>query len=293
MQTWAERRSTKELMTRTFRNLAVLALLSAILATSASAQNRTYFGGLRNAIAYAYGTPGIAPATPLYVDNPTPTAASGAVTIIVSFGQAVAGDGTAFTPFATNAPVTIGGPTNQETLTPSAVSCNTPTVYDSCTFTVTVTKAHGRGEPISSGTMGLQEAINLQNSAGGGTVLTDAGWYSAGGTKTMVLAVVSTTPKVWIWDTSGVAPVWYGKSGVTSAAYSAVNNDQSFQLTLSAGTATKTLSQTYIVAPNCVGSYISGTATGILKIAPTTTTVVATDSVSEANVVQVTCALQK
>jgi hypothetical protein len=68
-----------------------------------------------------------------------------------------------------------------------------------------------------------------------------------------------------------------------------------FQLTLVSSTKTKTLSQTYAVAPSCVGSVVSGTFTGpALTIAPTTTTVVVTDATaSETPVIQVNCVLQK
>ena len=276
---------------KTITSAAALALLSAFIALPAKAQNRTYFSGTRNALPYAYGNP--SGPTPLYIDNPTPVLAGTSVSFTVAFGQVVAGDGTSFNPLSTTAKINIGGPTNVETLTPTAVSCTTPTVYDSCTFTITTSNTHGKGEPITSATYGLAECIAIQNTAGGGICAVDAGWISAGGTKSIITAITAATPKVWVYDTSGVGPVWYGKSGTTTAAYSAVNNDQSFQLTLSAGTATKTLSQTYAVAPNCVGSFVSGTATGILKVAPTTTTVVATDSVSETPVVQVNCVLQK
>ena len=266
-----------------------IALLGVLAVIPASAQNRTFFGGLRNAAAYAYGVNGVAPA--LTIDS-APNA-TGAQTVTVAFGATTAGDGTVFSPLATNAAILVGGPTNQETVTPSAVSCSTPNNYATCTFTATFSNTHGRGESVSSATFGLVEAINLQNSYGGGTVVVDSGWITLGGTKSTITGVTAATPKVWIWDTSGSGPTWYGKSGTTSAAYSNVNNDMSFQLTLSAGTATKTFSQTYATAPNCVGSYISGTATGILKIVPTTTNLAVNDSVSEANVVQVSCMIQK
>ena len=53
-------------------------------------------------------------------------------------------------PFNINAPILVGGPTNQETVTPSAVSCSTPAILDSCIVTATFTKLHGIGEPIRS-----------------------------------------------------------------------------------------------------------------------------------------------
>jgi hypothetical protein len=265
--------------------------------TAAAQDNPVKFAGEFRAVNYAYG---VAPNTSaLKLDMAAPSA-TGTATLTVAYGTVTLSDGTSLTPLATTAPITVGIGATQETITPTAVSCSTPAVYDTCTFTGSFTYQHGTGEPVTSGTYGLQEAINAAANWGpagatglGGTVLIDGAWYKLGGAKSNITARTSATPNVWIRDTSGLGPVWYGKSGVTTAAYSAVNNDMSFQLTEASGTATKTLSQTYAVAPNCVGSYISGTATGILKIAPTTTTVVVTDSVSEANVVQMSCALQK
>lgn len=269
---------------------AALALLSVFLALPAEAQNRTRFAGEYSAFDFAYGVQGVnTPPLRVNIGN----TATGAATITLAFGNITLGDGTIYMPLATNAPISVGVGSNAETVTPSAVSCSTPAAYNTCQVTATFSNTHGVGDLVTSGSYGLQEAVNAANTAGGGTVVTSSAWISLGATKTNITNVVSTTPKVWILDRSGVAPVFYGKSNSTSGAYSAVNNDMSFQLTLSGGTATKTLSQTYAVAPNCVGSYISGTATGILKIAPTTTTVVVTDSVSEANVVQVACQLQK
>jgi hypothetical protein len=273
----------------TIRNWT-LGLLIALAAIPAMAQNRTRFAGEYAALDYAYGVQTNF-ASPLRVD--IGTTATGSGTLTLAYGNIALGDGTVVMPLSTNAPITVGVGTNAETVTPSAVSCNTPNIYDTCTVTATFSNTHGVGDLIQSGTYGLQEAVNAASTAGGGTVVTTSAWISAGGSKTIITAVVSTTPKVWIMDRSGVAPVFYGKSGTTSAAYSAVNNDMTFQLTLASGTATKTLSQTYAIKPNCVGTYISGTTTGILTVAPTTTTVVVTDSVSEANVVQVHCDLQK
>ncbi len=275
------------------RTLVTLFAVAAF-GVAAFAQNRTSFGGEFRALDFAYGV-GVANVPPLIVDQPN-LSPTGTATISVAVGQVTLADGTVITPLAVGVPVTVGSGANQETVTPSAVSCATPQVYQSCTFTASFTYQHGTGDQVQSSTFGLDEAIEYANTYGnpaGGIVLTDSKWYQAGGTKTILTAVALATPNVWVYDTSGKGPVWYGKSGTTTAAYSAINNDQTFQLTLAAGTATKTLSQTYAVAPNCVGSYISGTATGILKIAPTTSTVVANDSVSEANVVQVACQLQK
>ena len=278
-----------------FRTLVSLIAVTGFVGAAFAQDNPAKFAGEIRAVNFAYG---VAPNVPaLTVDMSTPTTAGATSTITVAYGQITLTDGTTIKPLAVGVPITIGTGSNADTVTPTAVSCATPQVYQSCSFTATsITHSHGTGDRVASGTFGLDEAIEYASTFGnpaGGIVVTDGTWYRMGGTKTILTAVTLATPNVWVFDDSGLGPVWYGKSGVTSAAYSALNNDQSFQLTLSSGTATKTLSQTYAVAPSCVGVYVSGTITGILKIAPTTTTVVATDSVSEANVVQVSCQLQK
>ena len=68
------------------------------------------------------------------------------------------GDGTIITPLSTSAPIVVGTGANAETVTPSAVSCNNPTVYQSCSFTATFANAHGTGDKIVSATFGIAEA---------------------------------------------------------------------------------------------------------------------------------------
>lgn len=277
-----------------FRSLVSLVALAGLVGGTAFAQNRTSFAGEFRAVDFAYGV-GVSNVSPLRVDQ-AGISATGTATLSVAIGRVTLADGTVVTPLTVGVPVTVGSGANQETVTPTAVSCSTPQVYQSCNFTASFSNQHGTGDQVQSATFGLDEAIEYANTYGnpaGGIVITDGKWYQAGGTKAIMVAVALATPNVWVFDTSGKGPVWYGKSGVTTAVYSALANDQSFQVTLAAGTATKTLSQTYAVAPSCVGTYKSGTATGILTVAPTTTTVVVTDSVSEINVVQVSCQLQK
>lgn len=178
-------------MNTTKQRLLALLLIACGAITPTVAQNRTAFAGQRNAIAYSYGT-GAAPGgqvvmpSPLVVD--IGNAATGSQSITVAFGSVTAGDGTVFTPLNINAPIFVGGPTNQEKVTPSAVSCTTPTIYDTCTFTATFANTHGRGEQITSATFGLQEAINIQNALGGGQVAIDLSWQLAGGTAAIITA---------------------------------------------------------------------------------------------------------
>jgi hypothetical protein len=146
----------------------------------------TFFAGEYRAYNFAYGINPQVP--PLVVD--IGTTATGAGTLTLAFGQATTPDGIVFSPLATTAPVTIGSTagSDAETQTPSAVSAPTPGVYDTTTVTATWTYTHGKGEMLSSGTVGLQEAINFANGQGGGVVLLDAKWASAGGTSAMITA---------------------------------------------------------------------------------------------------------
>lgn len=172
-----------------------LALLSVFLALPVAAQNRTSFAGMRNAIAYGYGSNagagGIAPPA-LQLGGTGAVAAGTNVTLTVAFGYTVLGDGTNLMPLNTNAKINIGVGSSAEAVTPSAVTCTTPGVYNSCTFTATTSNTHGIGEPISSATYGLQEALNAASSSGGGSAIVDAGWTTAGGTDAIVSAAVQT-----------------------------------------------------------------------------------------------------
>ena len=105
-------------------------------------------------------------------------AGTGSQTLTVFQGGGVAlQDGTVFYPFNVNAPLLVdAGQTNGEVVTPTAISgCQTysQTEPPPCQITATFANAHGRGAIIKSGTLGLQEAINLANSLGGGLVTMD------------------------------------------------------------------------------------------------------------------------
>jgi hypothetical protein len=54
--------------------------------------------------------------------------------------------------------------------------------------TFTGTYAHGNGDQITTGSMGLQEALNYASSKGGGTVILDNAWAAGGGTQAMINA---------------------------------------------------------------------------------------------------------
>ena len=141
------------------------------------------FAGRYNANDYAYGVQGGPPALQVYQGN---SVTGSAQTLTLAFGQTTAADGTVFNPPATTTPMSFGTGSNAETLTPSAVSNPTPAVYGSCTVTVTPSNVHGIGDAVTSGTFGLQEAINAASAVGGGIVVVDAKWFSAGGTQTII-----------------------------------------------------------------------------------------------------------
>jgi hypothetical protein len=167
------------MFTSTFKP-GLVALLALVAIGPLAAQNRTRFGGRYEAIDYAYGNT-VGGAQPAALSILTGNSATGSQTAIVAFGYTTAGDGRVFTPLATNAPILVGGGSNQETVTPSAVSCSTPTAYGTCTFTATFVNVHGTGDSIVSASFGLQEAINLAQSDGGGSVIVDQAWSKRGG----------------------------------------------------------------------------------------------------------------
>jgi hypothetical protein len=101
--------------------------------------------------------------------------ATGAATIELQQTSVMTQAGRQFVPFATNVPILVDLGTNQETVTPSAVSgCTVSTVAveqtATCTITATFANIHGRGALVQSGDLGIQEAINDAQNSGGGMV---------------------------------------------------------------------------------------------------------------------------
>ena len=90
-------------------------------------------------------------------------------------------------PFATNAPLKVGN----ETVTVSAVGANCVLSWGApgyCVLTATFSNKHTTADAVSSGTFGLQEALNDAGASGGGAVTVDSTWASAGGTSGMISA---------------------------------------------------------------------------------------------------------
>lgn len=89
------------------------------------------------------------------------TAASGQVMNFQPASCLVTAGNKAIFPFNANAPITVSDGANTETVTPSAASLTSST----CSLTATFSSAHGAGVKVSSGTGGLQEAINNASGA--------------------------------------------------------------------------------------------------------------------------------
>lgn len=173
--------------------------------------NRTKFAGRYRALDYFYGGPNINN-SPNSLLVQTAPAAVGSASVTLQSGQIVLTDGTVAYPLNINAPVLVGSGSNQETVTPSAVTGVTSTVPGTAGFTATFANLHGVGDPIASATAGLQEAINDADNNGGGVVVIDAFWTAAGGTDTILAAVIfPTSGRVRIEDTrSGTAAQAWG-----------------------------------------------------------------------------------
>lgn len=174
-------------------------LLFAVLATIGlfgQANLQPLSGNVYVASSYNYGgTRPYAP-DPLYVD--VGNGATGSSTITVRFGTIHTQSGDSFMPFNVNAPITVGTSANVETVTPTTVACTTPDQVDTCVVTASFSNIHGRGEPIASGSFGLQEAINRAYNAAsqsttvpaGGAVIVDQAWTNAGGLNSTITAAV-------------------------------------------------------------------------------------------------------
>jgi hypothetical protein len=162
------------------------------------------FAGRYAALDYAYGiVPAGGPSLQIGTGNP----ATGAGTITVITGVTETQGGDQQIPIAITTPITVGIGANAETVTPTAVSAASLAGFGPGPLAVTVTATfanlHGPQEPVTSGTYGLQEAINAASANGGGIVVVSAGWYAAGGTAAIVAAAtLPTAGNVTVEDTS-------------------------------------------------------------------------------------------
>ncbi len=163
------------------------------------ATNPSQFAGLYRAVNFAYGCAGPGLPGPLQVK--TGTTATGAGTLTLEYGQITLPDGAVVPVLATTAPVQVGSGSNAETVTPSAVSNSTPGVNGTSTITATFANTHGIGDLVTSGTYGLQEALNYAGAQGGGQVIVDNEWASLAGSSAAAIIAAATLPSgVTIWD---------------------------------------------------------------------------------------------
>lgn len=170
---------------------------------------------------YAYGFGGIAPGRVVFGN-----AATGSQTVTLQMGLVTLPDGRSDMPYNVDAPILIGNGTNQETVTPTAVSgCYEISIVSgsqgvNCTITASFNNLHGQGEVVESGTYGLQEAINDAASTGGGKVAVDTFWGGGYGSPlagtSALLAAATVWPNVVIEDDRGPNVVYWNPQQTAS-----------------------------------------------------------------------------
>ena len=245
---------------------AFTGLLALALAIPALAQRPSFFAGQYSARAFAYGIN--QSVAPLQVAIGT---AAGVGTITLNMGNIVTPDGITFMPLSTNAPITIGSGATSETQTPSAVSCTTPTTYQTCQVTANWTNTHGTGDLVSSGTVGLQEAINYAHAQGGGNIDISAQWASLGGTNALIAAATPYS-NVIIEDNRATTQTYWGMQPSTATLLAAPT-------TLTATTVTWTTTGTWTAADHflCI-TYVDalggeGPCSATYDVTPAATTI--------------------
>lgn len=140
------------------------------------------------------------------VKVPLGAAAAGASTVTLDAASFTVPSGMGISPIATNIPIRIEDGASSETLTPSAVNCSSGSGI--CTVTATFANAHPNTLRITSGTNGLQEAIEFQHGRGGMIHVT-SDWL---GTTSMITNANGYT-NVSIWDTRAGAEIFYTWDG--------------------------------------------------------------------------------
>lgn len=165
--------------------------------------------------------------------------AAGVATITLSAGSIRLPDGRTIVPFSGGGfnilgqpqampaiPISVGAGTTQETVTPTAASgCYIGAPQGSCQITATFANAHGQGEVVTSGSDGIQEAINDAAFWGGGVVSVDPSeaFYFGGATAVRALiAAASVLPMVSIEDTmQGPTMYWNPTQGGAATVFAA------------------------------------------------------------------------
>lgn len=150
----------------------------------------SYSVGFYNSLSYNYG--GSSAGGPLRVAVGGGTNSSGVGTLTLDYGMVQLRDGRTFNPFGNSAslpPIAVDSGANYEVVTPSAVSCSTPQIIQTCQVTATFSFAHGTGAIVQSGDQGILEAINDASGKGGGAVF----WLIDSGSLTLATGAANTT----------------------------------------------------------------------------------------------------
>lgn len=162
----------------------------------------------------------------------TSNTAASAASIIVDVGlptSSGSSDARLLNPFQNSfpyggsfAPVLVDFGSIQDNVTTTATTgCTQPQAGSTCILTGTFTNAHGAGALVTSGSFGLQEAINDAAQSGGGTVVIDGAWTALGGTNAILTAAVVAN-NVAIEDDRGIPIMWTPVGGATALAAPAV-----------------------------------------------------------------------
>lgn len=195
--------------------LLFVAALSAQVYQTAPPNNNSRSVGAFVASNYAYGLGGVEPGS---VDSGN--GATGSSSIILRIGYIALPDGRKVVPFSVTAPITVGGQSNQETVTPTAVSGCYPVDSSgaTCTITASFSNLHYRGEAVTSGSFGLQEAINDAFNSGGGKVVVDSFWTLLGGTSATITSAVPYESVLIEDDRAAAVEYWTPQGGTTTLA---------------------------------------------------------------------------
>jgi hypothetical protein len=198
----------------------------------------------------------------------TGNATTGSSSIQLPTGAVALADGRTIVPFTTTNSLSIDSGANNEVVTPTAVSgcyVGAQASPPSCTITATFAKIHGPGALVTSGSFGLQEAINditsgvvTVDAAFGGTNATITG--ASGSAGVAVLDLRAGAPQFYTWNGAGykaslAAAPSVSVTGPTTAI--AATSCSSTVSTAAAGvTATSVLSWNSVAAP--AAGYTSG-----------------------------------
>jgi hypothetical protein len=137
------------------------ASLIAVGQNAAPPAGPAYAGGSYNTANYIYHAQ-------VYTGGGT----AGTTYAITVFPSTVVIQGRTVGVFSTTSRITIGQGASQETVTPTTVSgCGIGQPYRGCTITAAFTYSHGKGDQITSGSAGLDEALNDAANTNGSVVI--------------------------------------------------------------------------------------------------------------------------